>query len=60
STHLLALERLWYVDHDHPPVPRQERICRFCKTEVESPEHAMLECQASPEVLNLRVKFLEK
>ncbi|KAJ7724336.1 hypothetical protein DFH07DRAFT_722319, partial [Mycena maculata] len=57
STHLLALERLRYVDHAHPSVPRQERVCRFCKTEVESPEHAMLECQASPEVLNLRVKF---
>ncbi|KAJ7748180.1 hypothetical protein DFH07DRAFT_747414, partial [Mycena maculata] len=59
STHLLALERLLYVDHAHPSVPRQERVCRFCKTEVESPEHAMLECQASPEVLNLCVEFLE-
>ncbi|KAJ7761224.1 hypothetical protein DFH07DRAFT_694742, partial [Mycena maculata] len=58
STHLLALERLRYVDHAHPPVPRQERVCRFCKTEVESPEHAMFECQASPEALNLLVKFL--
>jgi hypothetical protein len=60
STHLLALERLRYVDHAQQPVPRHERFCRFCTTEVESPEHALLECQSSPAVLNLRAVFLEK
>lgn len=41
STHLLALERLRYVDHAHQPVPCHERVCRFCSTEVKSPEHAL-------------------
>jgi hypothetical protein len=59
STHLLALERLRYVDHAHYPVPRHERVCRFCTTEVVSPKHAPIECQASSAVLNLRAKFLE-
>ncbi|KAJ7659268.1 hypothetical protein DFH06DRAFT_989969, partial [Mycena polygramma] len=39
---------------------RHERLCRFCVAKVESPEHALLECQASPEVLNLRNVFLQK
>jgi hypothetical protein len=60
STHLLALERLRYVDHAHQPVPRHERFCRFCTTEVESPEHALLECRASTVVLSLREAFLIK
>jgi hypothetical protein len=34
STHLLAVEVLGYVDHTHQPVPRSERLCRLCKTEV--------------------------
>ncbi|KAJ7623901.1 hypothetical protein DFH06DRAFT_1446575 [Mycena polygramma] len=54
STHQLALEKLRYTDHALQPVPRHERLCRFCIAKVESPEHALLECQASPEVLNLR------
>ncbi|KAJ7601403.1 hypothetical protein DFH06DRAFT_1026134 [Mycena polygramma] len=60
STHQLALEKLRYTDHALQPVPRHERLCRFCIAKVESPEHALLECQASPEVLNLRNVFLQK
>jgi hypothetical protein len=59
-THQLALEKLRHTDHAHPPVPRHERLCRFCTVRVESPEHALLECQASPVVLTLRNVFLEK
>jgi hypothetical protein len=44
STHQLALEKLRYKDHELQPVPRHERICRFCIGKVESPEHALLEC----------------
>ncbi|KAJ7735502.1 hypothetical protein B0H16DRAFT_1327093, partial [Mycena metata] len=44
----------------HQPVPRHECVCRFCTAEVESPEHALLECRASPAVLELRAKFLDK
>jgi hypothetical protein len=60
STHLPALERLRYIDHAQQPVPRHERFRRFCTTEVESPEHALLECQSSPAILNLRAVLLEK
>ncbi|KAJ7900679.1 hypothetical protein B0H14DRAFT_2330865 [Mycena olivaceomarginata] len=40
STHQLALEKLRHVDHALQPVPRHLRLCRFCKSKVESPEHA--------------------
>lgn len=59
STHRLALEKLRHTDHAHRPVPRNERLCRFCDV-VESPEHALLECIASPEVVALRSGFLPK
>jgi hypothetical protein len=32
STHQLAVEILRYVDHEHRQVPRENRLCRFCKT----------------------------
>ncbi|KAJ7023506.1 hypothetical protein C8F04DRAFT_887537, partial [Mycena alexandri] len=54
--HRLALEVLRYVDHAHQPVPRAERLCSFCKTEVESPEHALIACESSA----LRATFLAK
>jgi hypothetical protein len=60
STHLLTVEKLRYVDHAHPPVPREEHLCSFCLSSIETPEHALLECRASPAVLNLRSTFLEK
>ncbi|KAJ7018125.1 hypothetical protein C8F04DRAFT_1329431 [Mycena alexandri] len=60
STHRLALEVLRYVDHAHQPVPRAERLCRFCKTEVESPEHALITCESSTTVVQLRAIFLAK
>jgi hypothetical protein len=60
STHSLALEKLWHVNHAYPSVPRHERLCRFCTAEVESPEHALLECKESHSILDLRTAFLEK
>ncbi|KAJ7223560.1 hypothetical protein GGX14DRAFT_532178 [Mycena pura] len=59
STHLLALEILRYVNHGNQPVPRSDRLCRFCRKEVESPEHALITCTSSDEVVQLRVIFLE-
>ncbi|KAJ6474721.1 hypothetical protein DFH09DRAFT_844830, partial [Mycena vulgaris] len=58
STHLLAVEKLRHVDHAHPPVPREAQLCRFCLNIVETPEHAQLECSASPAVVNMRNIFL--
>jgi hypothetical protein len=39
---------------------RSRRVCRFCESEVESPEYALLACDASVEVKSLREVFLEK
>jgi hypothetical protein len=59
STHLLAVEILRYGDHEHPRQDdRSKRVCRFCRSEVETPEHALLGCDASPEVVHLRSSFL--
>jgi hypothetical protein len=60
STHKLALEILRYSDHGYARVDnRDDRRCRFCKREVESPEHALLDCSASPEVVALREEFMK-
>ena len=54
SCHSLAVERLrWH----RPMIPRSERLCRFCKQEVETPGHALLECKSNSEILNIREKF---
>jgi hypothetical protein len=34
-------------------------VCRFCRTEVETPEHALLACKISVDVVALRTVFLE-
>jgi hypothetical protein len=61
STHLLAVEILRYGDHLHKREDdRSRRVCRFCKSEVETPEHALLACEASVEVKSLRTAFLER
>lgn len=61
STHLLAVEILRYGDHEQPREDdRSKRVCRFCKTEVENPKHALLACDASPEVMSLRAAFLDQ
>ena len=60
STHLLAVEILRYVNHAYQPVPRSDRLCRFCRTEVETPEHALISCQSSDLMVELRNVFLRK
>ncbi|KAF5383271.1 hypothetical protein D9615_004808 [Tricholomella constricta] len=57
STHMLAVEKLRWVEHGHPRVDRAERLCRLCRNEVETPEHALLNCTASLELLALRHDF---
>ncbi|KAJ6495470.1 hypothetical protein C8R45DRAFT_824268, partial [Mycena sanguinolenta] len=58
SSHCLALERLHWVEFRRPIIPRDLRVCRFCKTEIESPEHALLECTAELELVQMREEFL--
>jgi hypothetical protein len=60
STHQLAVEVLRYVDHEHQPVPRSDRLCRFCKEMVETPEPALITCKSSDALVALRSTFLEK
>jgi exonuclease III len=60
SCHQLALEKLRHTEHRRPKIPRDRRICRFCKCAVESPEHALLECEANLEINALRTVFTEK
>ncbi|KAJ7472894.1 hypothetical protein B0H11DRAFT_1729296 [Mycena galericulata] len=61
STHLLAVENLRWGNHDLQREPdRSRQVCRFCKLKVETPEHALLECDASPEVTSLRIAYLDQ
>ena len=60
STHQLAVEVLRYTDHAHQPVPRSERLCRLCRKEVETPEHALITCESSDKLVELRETFLAK
>jgi hypothetical protein len=58
STHLLAVEVLRYVDHAYAPVPREDPLCRLCRKET--PEHALISCDSSDELNQLRSAFLAK
>jgi hypothetical protein len=46
-----------WVEFRRTQIDRNLRICRFCKTKIESPEHALLECTAELEVVQLRQDF---
>ena len=58
SCHSLALERTRWTEHRWPRIEPQHRKCRFCETEIESPEHALLDCTANPALTELRVKSM--
>jgi len=60
STHQLAVEVLRYVDHAYKPVPRANRLCRLCKKEIETPEHAIVSCTSSDKLITLCGSFLEQ
>jgi hypothetical protein len=38
-------------------IPRSERLCRFCKQKIETPEHALLDCKSNAELVNIREHF---
>ncbi|KAJ6625335.1 hypothetical protein B0H10DRAFT_2003072, partial [Mycena sp. CBHHK59/15] len=58
STHLLAVEILRYVDHTYQHVSRSEWLCRFCRKDVETPEHALITCESLDTLVELRAVFL--
>ncbi|KAK0454733.1 hypothetical protein EV421DRAFT_1942969 [Armillaria borealis] len=58
SSHMLAIERLRWRELGRPRLGREHRKCRFCKTGVESPEHAMLGCTSSQALVQVRREML--
>lgn len=62
SSHPLAVEQLRHASgvrngREKLKVPREERLCRFCNSVVESPEHALLRCEGSARLKELRDRF---
>ena len=60
SCHALAIERLRWTEHCRPYITRNWRLCRFCKIAVESPEHALLECNGLEALTALRNGFMTR
>ncbi|KAF7355921.1 Reverse transcriptase domain-containing protein [Mycena venus] len=56
--HNLSVERLRYRVRYRLPIPREERLCRFCRNAVEDEVHATLDCEAQPTLIDLRTSFL--
>ncbi|KAJ7814947.1 hypothetical protein B0H14DRAFT_2309802, partial [Mycena olivaceomarginata] len=56
SSHSLAVERRRWTERGKPIVPREWRLCRFCKDSVEDPAHAMFLCD-HPELRQVRESF---
>ncbi|EJD35417.1 hypothetical protein AURDEDRAFT_25589, partial [Auricularia subglabra TFB-10046 SS5] len=52
--HLLALEKLAWKERYRQVVPHSDRLCRFCRAQVETAEHALLHCSASDDLLETR------
>jgi hypothetical protein len=43
----------------NPPVPEMNRICRFCRCHVESPEHVLVQCDADAKLSAFRGRLWE-
>ncbi|KAJ7464880.1 hypothetical protein B0H11DRAFT_1733937, partial [Mycena galericulata] len=43
------------LQYAHQPVSRSDRLCRFCRNKVETPEHTLITCQSSDAVVELEV-----
>ncbi|KII94046.1 hypothetical protein PLICRDRAFT_36277 [Plicaturopsis crispa FD-325 SS-3] len=54
----LAIERGRWPERDRMRIPREWRLCRFCRTEVEDECHALLECAANAALVNVRRGFV--
>ncbi|KAF7360730.1 Reverse transcriptase domain-containing protein [Mycena venus] len=58
SDHNLSVERLRYATRYRRPIPREERLCRLCRRDVEDEVHAMLDCEVHVPLVGLRKTFL--
>lgn len=54
SDHPLACEQLRRQTRHHPAIPYHRRLCRFCALSVETPEHLLIQCVASPSLVQIR------
>ena len=59
GNHQLAIERLRWNERNRPAIPREERLCRFCKSQIEDPAHALSECTGNDDLKALRGRFME-
>src|ERR1700678_2318674 len=59
SCHPLAREKLRQTEFRRPKIPRELRLCRFCRAEIESPEHALFECIENQKLLTSKMYFLQ-
>ncbi|KAJ6563636.1 hypothetical protein DFH09DRAFT_1035242 [Mycena vulgaris] len=56
--HTLSIERVRYPARYRLAVPREERLCRFCRAAIEDEVHALLTCDVQAPLIELRVSFL--
>ncbi|KAJ7328735.1 hypothetical protein DFH08DRAFT_709458, partial [Mycena albidolilacea] len=54
----LGVERLLYPARYRLPIPREWRLCRFCRTQCEDEVHALFLCNGHAPLLALRSSFL--
>ncbi|EJD39235.1 hypothetical protein AURDEDRAFT_38460, partial [Auricularia subglabra TFB-10046 SS5] len=54
SCHALAVERLRWAERYRARVDYDDRLCRLCGTAVETPEHVLLRCIATTELVDVR------
>lgn len=57
SDHSLSVERLRRRDGRDYDIPREMRVCRFCREEPEEPLHALFQCRSSPKLISGRRDF---
>jgi hypothetical protein len=57
SDHGLALEQM---RQGYVYIPCDQRLCRLCENFIESPEHALLECRASSQLITLCEVFTQE
>ena len=50
--------KLRYSERHRAPVPHHWGLCCFYKNDVEDPSHALLVCEGSDELVQLRITFL--
>ena len=53
SAHWLPIERMRYCK---PKIPRQQRICTFCKIKIGTEYHALMEC-TNPQLQHIRMLY---